>query len=320
VTYLITGIGGFVGAHLSELLSRGPGTRVVGLVRSEKGGRAAAELPGVDSVVTSAMDSVVELRAILDSVQPDWIIHLAAQSSVGESWQRPATTFFNNSNIFLNLLEAMRQYEGSTPCRLLSVGSSEQYGNTLPRDSGYRETDPQVPNSPYAVARTAQEQLARVYGDGFGLNIVCTRSFNHIGPGQSDRFVVSALARRCVEAAEARRPEVTCGNLDVVRDFIDVRDVCRAYLHLMEHGGTGEVYNICSGTGTALRSLVCRFAEILDFEPTLKTDPGLVRPLDNPVVIGDPGKLINSGWKPCYQLDSTLHDVIEGWRLEALKS
>jgi GDP-4-dehydro-6-deoxy-D-mannose reductase len=317
MTYLITGIGGFVGSHLARILALEDGVRTVGMVRDSSQHEASGGESGagaVDSLVTSAMDSVDGLREILDSVQPDRIVHLAAQSSVGESWRSPATTFFNNSNIFLNLLEAIRQSGDVGSCRLLSVGSSEQYGNSLPRDSGYVETDPQVPNSPYAVARTAQEQLARVYVDGFGMDIVCTRSFNHIGPGQSDRFVVSALARRCVEVAAGQRSEVSCGNLEVVRDFVDVRDVCRAYSHLMNHGDSGEVYNVCSGHGTELRSLLTRFTNILDIDPKLKVDRDLIRPLDNPVVIGNSEKLQQLGWQTRYSLEETLSDVVEDWR------
>ncbi len=311
MNYLITGIGGFVGPHLVRLLAPRDGCQLFGLSRNP------AEIPAgvadrVSEIHPSQMDSVEGLRSILEKVQPDRIVHLASRSSVGESWNTPAETFFNNSNIFLNLLEAIRLSGGN--CRLLSVGSSEQYGNHLPRDTGFTENDSLDPTSPYAVARVAQEQLARVYAQGFDLDIVSSRSFNHIGPGQSDRFAVSALARRFVEAAAGQEQTIRCGNLDVVRDFVDVRDVTAAYLCLLESGQSGEIYNICTGTGTSLRDIVGRFADLLGIDPQLEQDPKLLRPLDNPVVIGDSSRIQQLGWRPEFTLQQSLLDVISDWQ------
>ena len=312
---LITGITGFAGSHLADyLLAEQPEVEIFGIRRWRSRMENIEHLDGKIQLRECDLRDAAAVQGVLTEIRPNYIFHLAAQSSVGESWQRPACTFFNNSNIFLNLLEAIRQSGDVGSCRLLSVGSSEQYGSSLPRSSGYVETDPQIPTSPYAVARSAQEQLARVYVDGFGLDIVCTRSFNHIGPGQSDRFVVSALARRCVEVAQGRLAQVSCGNLAVVRDFVDVRDVCRAYMHVLDRGAAGEVYNVCSGRGRQLRSLLSRFAEILKIDPTIAVDQSLMRPLDNPVVIGNPQKLQHLGWQARYSFEDTLSDVIEDWK------
>jgi GDP-4-dehydro-6-deoxy-D-mannose reductase len=152
-----------------------------------------------------------------------------------------------------------------------------------------------------------------VYSKGYGADIVCTRSFNHLGPGQTDRFVVSSFVRQAVEVARGKRPAVTCGNLEIVRDFIDVRDVVRAYELIMDRGAAGEIYNVCSGRGVTLHELLERVCERLKIPAQFEVSPALIRPVDNPVIIGDGTKLGRLGFRREYELDRSLDDMIAWW-------
>ena len=197
---------------------------------------------------------------------------------------------------------------------MLSVGSSEQYGLVVPGDLPLRETNPLRPLSPYAVARVAQEHLGDVYVRGFGLDIVATRSFNHLGPGQSAQFVISALAKQIAELKKGKRDEITVGTTSVVRDFLDVRDVVAAYTALLERGVRGEVYNICSGRGTSIDSVLEMLAAIAGVTPKIVVDPALGRPVENETVIGSHDKITAAlGWRPTHTLEDSLRTVYDHW-------
>lgn len=305
--YLVTGISGFVGAHLVErLAAQGHAVTGVDAVQPPENilGRIAFHR-------LSLMDQPA-LKALLEQVRPERIVHLASASSVGASWQQPAECFVNNTNIFLNLVDTVRQ--GRISCRILSVGSSEEYGPVAAEDMPLREDRPVSPMNPYAVARVAQEQLSRVYSRGYGVDIVCTRSFNHLGPGQTDRFVVSSFVRQAVEMSRGKRPAITCGNLDIVRDFIDVRDVISAYDIVMSGGISGEIYNVCSGSGVTLRELLGKVCVRLKIPARFDVSPALIRPVDNPVIIGDSAKLRRLGFRAEYSLDRSLEDMVAWWQ------
>jgi GDP-4-dehydro-6-deoxy-D-mannose reductase len=253
------------------------------------------------------------MPAVIEHEQPDRLVHLASFSSVGFSWQRPVDSFQNNTNIFLNVLECVRKLSPRT--RILSVGSSEEYGRVDADDLPLRETTALRPLSPYAVARVAQEHLGDVYAQGFGLDIVGTRSFNHVGSGQSPAFVVSALGKQFAEVARGTRDRVSVGTTSVVRDFLDVRDVVGAYRLLLERGERGEVYNICSGHGTSIADVIARFAAIAGVSPSIVIDPALVRPVENEIVVGSHAKIATRvGWRPTYALDDSLRAVFDYWR------
>jgi GDP-4-dehydro-6-deoxy-D-mannose reductase len=240
------------------------------------------------------------------------LIHLASFSSVGFSWQEPIASFTNNTNIFLNVLECVRRRSPAT--RVLSIGSSEEYGLVTEADLPLRETSPLRPLSPYAVARVAQEHLGDVYVRGFGLDVVATRSFNHLGPGQSAQFVVSGLAKQVAELARGECDRIKVGTTSVIRDFLDVRDVVAAYLALLDRGARGEVFNICSGRGTSIAEAIAMLGRIANVEPVLEVDPALVRPVENTIVVGDHAKLTSAvGWAPTIPLEQSLRDVYDYW-------
>jgi GDP-4-dehydro-6-deoxy-D-mannose reductase len=224
----------------------------------------------------------------------------------------------NNTNIFLNIIDTVRLNDFSA--RVLSVGSSEQYGVVSEKDLPLDEKSPQKPANPYAVARVAQEQLARIYAEGYGLDICCTRSFNHCGPGQSDRFVVSSIVRQFVRIArDTQEPVIHIGNGAIVRDFIDVRDVVMAYYLLLTKGKRGEVYNICSGTGRAIHEIVATLSDLLDISVKIKQEQTHIRPIDNPMIVGNNQKIRSElGWHPVIPFEQTLQSMYDYWckRLE----
>lgn len=319
--YLITGSSGFVSRHFLEFLeSRGTHASILGIDIHEPKfdlRRFRHIKCGFESV--DLMDDK-RTQEIIYRFQPNYILHLASYSSVMYSWKNPAWSFQNNTNIFLNLLEIVRLL--NLDVRILSIGSSEEYGNVGDKELPLREDQPLRPVSPYAVARVSQEMLSRVYVDGYGMDVVITRSFNHLGPGQNEVFVVSSFAKHVAEASKAGVSSLAMktGDLSIVRDFTDVRDVVRAYHLLLTKGKKGEVYNVCSGRGVTLAAIVSLLSKKKGIGVTTATDPKLVRPSDNRAIVGSNEKIFSAvGWKPELSLDRSLDDILLDWekRLES---
>lgn len=313
--YLITGFSGFVSRYfVAYLEEKGVKADILGIDVCEPTWDVGqckyvhCHFQKIDMLVKK------QLLDILSLFRPDFILHLASYSSVAFSWQNPSCSFQNNTNIFLNLLEALRELRLDS--RLLSVGSSEEYGNVDAAEIPLMENHLLRPCSPYAVARVAQEMMSLVYAESYGSSIVLTRSFNHIGPGQRDVFVVSSFARQLAEQKKQgkNRIHVRTGDLTIVRDFLDVRDVVKAYFALLHAGRVGEVYNVCSGVGIALEKVLETMADILDVEVVPCRDPSLIRLNDNRVIIGSNKKLRNSiDWSPEFHLRKSLEDIIDFW-------
>ena len=212
----------------------------------------------------------------------------------------------------LNVLDAAAQCD--LPPAVVLVSSAEVYGPAADADP-IEEIAELRPVTPYAASKVAAEFLGLQAFLGRGLRVIRARPFNHVGPGQSDDFVVSALARRMVEAELKGSGSIAVGNLAASRDFTDVRDVVRAYRLLAVHGVAGEAYNVCSGKAVTIASLAKEMAALLSHEVTLVEDPALVRPVDVPVLIGNAAKLMAAtGWRPEIPLRQTLSDVLEYWR------
>lgn len=308
---LVTGVAGFVGGHLVGYLGREhPGVEVFGLVRPG----SAVELPARVARVEADLEDAAAVETLLEAVRPDRIVHLAAQSSVHRSWLDPEATLRANVHGLLHLLEAVRKRSLSP--RVLVVGSAEEYGLVEPRSLPLREDAPLRPNSPYAVSKVAQGFLALQYSLSFGMGVVRTRTFGHTGPGRGEAFAESSFARQ-LAAIEAglQRPVIQVGNLEVVRDFADVRDVVRAYWALLENGDPGEVYNVCTGRGVRMRELLQRLVEIAGLDVEIRLDSERLRPSDVPALVGDPGRLVEAtGWQPVLSLERTLRDLLEDWR------
>ncbi|HZQ87275.1 MAG TPA: GDP-mannose 4,6-dehydratase, partial [Acidimicrobiales bacterium] len=251
-----------------------------------------------------------QVATALQDAAPDAIYHLAAISNVVQSWQAPAHTFEVNALGTLHLLEAARALPNQP--RVLLIGSAEVYGKVRPEQVPITEDTPLRPVTPYAASKVAAEYLGMQAFLAYGLPVLSVRAFNHIGPTQSGGFVVADLARRIVEARRDGTKTLIVGNLSPRRDFTDVRDVVRAYRLLVEGGAAGEAYNVCSGRDVAIDELAHRLLELSGAALTLETDPALVRPVDLPVLKGDPAKIEQAvGWKPEIPLDQTLTEVLE---------
>jgi GDP-4-dehydro-6-deoxy-D-mannose reductase len=213
----------------------------------------------------------------------------------------------------LHVLEAARACP--TPPRVLLTSSAEVYGAVVEDQLPVTETTPLAPVTPYAASKVAAEYLGVQAHLAHGLPVVRVRPFNHVGPGQSSSFVVAGLAARIVEAARAGAHTIAVGNLEARRDLTDVRDIVRAYRLLVQSGTAGEVYNVCSGRDVAIAEIAARLLELAGAELQLVPDRDLMRPVDVPVVRGDPAKLhAATGWQPEFDLDTTLRDVLEQWR------
>lgn len=309
---LITGAGGFVGRFLLELydLTAAETTEILALDRTfPEGGfrprRCPCRFEAVDLLHSEAAGRLVA------DFRPDRLVHLAAVSSVAASWQDPAHAVANNLAALLNLLEALRKLD--RPCRLLAVGSSEVYDIPEHEIPPLDEDCPLKPGNPYAVARLAQEQLVRLYVETFELDIISTRSFSHTGPGQRESFAVPSFLRqlRAARRAGSAVARLTTGNVDLIRDYSDVRDVVQAYDRLLEHGKSGEIYNVCRGEGLSLRSIIGKAARLLDLEVEIEVDPARLRPGEPRIVIGSAAKLRReTGWLPRFSLDQTLGDML----------
>ena len=315
---LITGFSGFVSRHfLNYLMENNLSYEVLGVDVNPP--KFAME----DYAPTLAMSfeqvNLLDKEAVEDMIatfRPDYILHLASFSSVAYSWQHPADCFMNNTSIFLNVTEALRKHD-LCDCRLLSVGSSEEYGDVKREELPLREDMPLVPVNPYAVARVSQEMMAKVLADSFGMQIMLTRSFNHMGPFQDERFVIPSFVRRILDIAEsgAKSGEIETGDTSIVRDFVDVRDVVRAYYRLLLDGKAGEVYNICGEKGVSLAEVVDQIADIVGVSVTTRVNPDFVRPGDNQVVIGSAEKIRQDiGWTAEIPLRQTLTDMIRYMR------
>jgi GDP-4-dehydro-6-deoxy-D-mannose reductase len=253
---------------------------------------------------------------LIQSVQPDYLMHLAAWSDVGGSWQQPWTTYELNIQCQLHLLQSLHRW--ATNCRTLVVTSNEVYGLLDPNDLPLDEETPFRPNNPYGVSKVAQDMMALQYWLSHHLPTIRARSFNHIGPGQADDFVASAFARQIAEIEVRQRPPVvTVGNLDAQRDFTDVRDVVRAYCLLVSKGEAGQVYNVGSGQARSVRWLLETLLTLTPAQVEVEIDPNRLRPSDVPLSVCNNRRLVEAtGWQPQVDVRQSLQDLLDHWRKE----
>jgi GDP-4-dehydro-6-deoxy-D-mannose reductase len=311
---LITGITGFVGSHLAEW-ALAQGADVVGSARWRSNTQHVDHLRGRITLVNSDLRDLSSVRTLLEQARADYIVHLAAQSFVGASWETPTETLLTNAVSQMNLFEAIRQL-GST-ARFLVIGSSEEYGLVYPDELPIRETNPLRPLSPYAVSKVTQDLMGFQYWKSYGLDIVRARAFNHTGPRRGDAFATSSFARQIAEAeAGLREPVVQVGDLKPTRDFSDVRDIVRGYWALLERGTPGEVYNLCSGVDWSIERMLNFLLASSKLERVeIRPDPARLRPSDVPVLRGSADKIRQAvGWTTRIPLEQTLVDLLEYWR------
>ena len=309
---VITGVGGFVGPHLARAV-KDRQDLPIGLVNQPV--PHAVRVLLTEEHVADISDAP-RLTEVMAAARPDAVIHLAGQSSVGRSFESPLETLGTNAGGTWSLLEAVRV--AAPRARVICIGSADVYG-PQPEGSQVREEAPFRPVSPYGLSRVLADAAAEFYGAKLGVDVVRTRSFAHIGPGQSDRFVVPAMARQiaAIEAGQCE-PQLRIGNLDVTRDLTHVASVAEAYLALLERGRSGGVYNVCSGQGVKLSDVAHLLIRRARVQIRIAVDPSLMRPADIPYLVGDPSAIAREvGWKASVHLDHSLDQILDEWRARA---
>lgn len=293
---LVVGASGFVGRHLIAHL-RDAGDEVTGSDRASGG----PDICDADAI-----------REHIVSLHPEVVYHLAGQSDVARSWTHPIETYRINVEGLINVLAACRE---ANVQRVVVVTSADVYGRVTPDQLPLDEETPMRPVSPYGASKVAADYTCLQAYLGHGMHVVRARPFTHIGPGQSDRFVASALASRIAKAERDGLDEIPVGTLDTRRDFTDVRDVVRAYRLLALHGEPGEAYNICTGVDVSIQEVADTLVGLARRPVRLVPDPALLRPADLAVLRGDATKLHElTGWKAEIPLAVTLADLLDDWR------
>jgi len=299
---LVTGAEGFVGGFLAASL-KGDGHEVFALSRRGAQGMLECNLTDPQAVG----------RAVKTSA-PDQVFHLAAQASAARSWTEPALTYEVNVTGTHLLLEELRT--NAPAARVLLACTSDEYGAVAPEDCPIDEDTPLRPLSPYAVSKVAEEWLGRMFFSAFGMAVIATRAFMHIGPGQPPRFATADWARR-IALAEAglQAPVIRVGNLALRRELGDVRDVVAAYRAALDFGSAGEAYNVATGEAPTLEETLLTLVGMSETEFTIEVDPARIRPADPPILQGDASKLEHAtGWAPKHRLENTLAEVLDHWR------
>lgn len=311
VRALITGITGFAGGHLAQiLLDRGD--EVFGMARD-----AGQGLSHLSQEITPAiidMRDPLAVDTLIRETQPDAIYHLAGQAFVPLAWADPWMTLENNIRPQLNILEAMVKQKSQA--RLLIVASNEVYGRVSPDELPVNEDTPLRPNNPYGVSKVAQDILGLQYFLSHGVDVLRVRAFNHIGPRQSPVFVAASFAKQIAEIEVGLiEPVLHVGNLEAKRDFTDVRDVMRAYALLVQHGEPGEAYNVGTGEAHSVQSLLDILLSHTTADIKVEPDPARMRPSDVPVIYANNSNLrARTDWTPVHKFEDSLRQVLDYWR------
>jgi GDP-4-dehydro-6-deoxy-D-mannose reductase len=309
---LVTGARGFAGGYLANSLAKS-GVTVTGWMRPKKGSGADSFFDGsIQWQQVDLLDRDAVFRALAD-LKPTVVYHCAGAAHVGESFTAVHDTLADNVLGTHHLLDGLRL--AGVSARVLITGSSLVYRQS---DRPLKEDDPIGPATPYALSKLAQEMLGRRSIEEDGQQVFLTRSFNHTGPRQNPSYAAPGFARQIALIERARlQAEISVGNLDASRDLHDVRDTIRAYRDIVERGKPGTAYNVCSGQAFRIREVLDRLVRMSRVPLTVRVDPAKQRPHDNPVLVGDPSKIERElGWKPSFNLDQTLAELLEYWRRE----
>lgn len=306
---LIIGGAGFVGKYLADYLRGGCGYEVYSTKMEQE------TIEGAEYEVIN-MNLLVkeEVERVIKTCEPDYIFHLAAQSSVAVSWSNPQLTVDVNIKGTLNLLDVLKEteYKG----RVLLIGSGEEYGRIQPDQVPITEDTVLRPGNIYAATKSCQNMLGSIYADAYGLNLVMVRAFNHVGPKQSPQFVVSDFCKQVVEVEKGlREPVIHVGNLKAKRDFTDVRDVVAAYECLVRQGKGGETYNVGAGTAYSIEEILNQIIELSGRTIEVRVEKERLRPIDVPIIVADITKITeHTDWQKKISLRQTLSDTLEYWR------
>lgn len=306
---LIIGAAGFVGNYLIDHIQKD----CIWSIAVTKLPHEKIEKSGIEIYDLNILEPK-EIEDLLKKIRPDYIFHLAAQSSVALSWKNPGLTVDINVKGSLNVLDAVRTLD-YTP-RILMIGSGEEYGHIRPDETPVSEENVLRPGNIYAATKACQNMLCAIYHQAYQMDVMSVRAFNHIGPSQAPMFVVADFCKQVADIeAGNQEAEIRVGNLKAKRDFTDVRDVVRAYTLLMEKGKAGETYNVGSGQAVEIESILNMILSLSECEIHVTVDPQKLRPVDVPVIEADITKISHdTGWKKEISLETTIRETLEYWR------
>ena len=306
---LVVGGGGFVGPYLVRHLKDELGYEVT-VTKTEK------ETLAMDGAVVKNLDILDknQISELLNEEKPDYLFHLAAQSSVAYSWKNPTLTVDVNIKGCVNLLEAVKDADEKP--RVLLIGSGEEYGHIKKDECPIIEDNVLRPGNIYAATKSCQNMLGKIYSDAYGLDIMMVRAFNHIGPNQTPVFVVADFCKQVADIEKGKQePVIYVGNLSAKRDFTDVWDVVKAYALLVKGGKRGETYNVGRGHAVAIEDILKEIVSMSDKDIEVKVDEKKLRPVDVPIIEPDIEKIKKEvGWEPVIELRQTLEETLEYWR------
>jgi GDP-4-dehydro-6-deoxy-D-mannose reductase len=311
---LITGIAGFGGSFLADLLND-KGYRLYGLLApGEKTDNIRHLKRGID-LDRLDITSAGKVKAYVKKIKPRYLFHLAAMASVGQSFAKERLTYDVNFTGSLNIFEAAVSVLKDIR-KLVVIGSADSYGAFRPVNRLLKEDQPFAPISPYGISKAAMEYLAEYYLRQYRLPVVIARPFNHTGPRQSDTFVVPSFCRQIASIEKGRKkPLMKVGNLEVKRDLSDVRDIVKGYYAIAVRGKPGEVYHLSSGRSVSIKAVLDRLRKMSSKEIKVTIDKSRFRKADIPILRGDNSKAGKElAWQPEYELSETLKDTLDFWR------
>jgi GDP-4-dehydro-6-deoxy-D-mannose reductase len=314
VRVFITGITGPVGSALADYLLTLPEVEVHVFKRWRSDPRPIEHLYGKIVIHEGDIEDPYSLNHAMAEALPDYVYHLAAQSYPSASWNAPIVTMRANVEGTINLLEAVRTH--APHARVHIAGTSAQYGWVKPDEVPIKESRPLRPLSPYGVSKVAAELSGIQYAENYGMHVVVTRSFNHVGPHQGDRCSIQTFCQQMVMIEKGHQePVISVGNLEPRRDFSHTNDVARALWLLLEHGKSGEVYNLCSGTATRIGDIVDIVRRNGTTQAAVRVDEARLRPSDEPILMGDNTKLRDAtGWQPEIGMEQIVTEILDYWR------
>lgn len=308
---LIIGAAGFVGAYLIDCIAENQDMSIYATkLPNEKVNRDNVTVFDLDIMDKEA------IVALLFEVRPDYIYHLAAQSSVGVAWKNPSLTIDVNIKGSINVMDAVRELYYKP--KVLLIGSGEEYGYIKPEEIPINEENRVRPGNIYAATKACQNMIGHIYAKAYDMELYMVRAFNHIGPGQAPLFVVSDFCKQVAEIEKGlREPVIYVGNLDSRRDFTDVRDVVRAYTALIETGVSGETYNVGSGNALCIRDILQTIITMSEVKIDVQIDPNKLRPIDIMTIEADTHKIYElTGWKPMISISQTIEETLNFWRAQ----
>lgn len=313
---LITGINGFVGSYLSEYLLKKRLT-VSGTVYPANATENIKDILNKINIFSCDLSNPQDIDNAVRETKPDLIFHLAGQSHIPTSWQKPAETFSVNVLGTIYLLESVKKYCPLT--KTLIVCSCDEYGHTFIKEK-VKENSPLLPENPYAVSKMCADIMSGLIGEYHNLNVVRVRPFNHTGPKQTDGFVLPYFAKQIAMIESGKIPPILrVGNIEAKRDFLDVQDIVNGYWLAITKGKKGEIYNISTGKSYKIKNLLKTLLDFSNAKIKIELDNSKFRPHDSAIKWGSSSKFFkDTGWKPKITIQTTLKSLLEYWRKQQI--